>query len=475
MAAGHVVPLLALLWASSLAPASAWNCSAWAKAEQASTGGFCTDHDQGHVVPAGTLPVAFGEKTCSTGEAFFYGEDAGKTYVWCAASCASGCGTDMPQCKALYRRKCDGAAPPPPDTIGGLVLVPQGPRGAACLDGSPPGYWMDEASAASNASKWVIHAQGGGWCWNETECAERATGALGSSKGWTQVTSCYGKCDGILSKNSTENPDFSSWNRACALVCCRCHRPLLTHRCLREHADVWVGYCDGSSFSGRVSGLHHGLHYRGRPNLDAVLDSLIAKNQLDKASDVVFTGGSAGGLTTYLQVDHVKSRLPAVKTVKGLGDAGWFLDAPTWNGETVSRTEFTYAFNMWNSSTGVNDACVANNAAEAWRCIFAQYTYPHIATPTFVAEGGYDSCVSPPPCLLPLLLSSVSPLRYRVVIDTRLGSLLRWQLGNLLKLPCRDCSGGMCKSGGGCPKGTKANCCNNASYTTAFLVRASCY
>eukprot|EP01052_Picozoa_sp_SAG31_P077413 SAG31_NODE_36785_length_310_cov_0.857820_1_plen_54_part_01 len=30
--------------------------------------------------------------------------------------------------------------------------------------------------------------------------------------------------------------------------------------------DVWIGYCDGSSFSGRVEGLHKGLHYRGRPN-----------------------------------------------------------------------------------------------------------------------------------------------------------------------------------------------------------------
>lgn len=41
--------------------------------------------------------------------------------------------------------------------------------------------------------------------------------------------------------------------------------------------------------------------YRGRPNLDAVLDSLISKG-LGNAKNVVFTGGSAGGLTTYLQV-----------------------------------------------------------------------------------------------------------------------------------------------------------------------------
>jgi hypothetical protein len=156
----------------------------------------------------------------------------------------------------------------------------------------------------------------------------------------------------------------------------------------------------------------------------------------DMLCSVVFTGGSAGGLTTYLQIDHVRARLPRVKTVKGLGDAGWFLDALTWDGHTASRTEFTYAFHMWNSSAGVNDACIAAHPGQdAWRCIFAQYTFPHISTPTFIAEGGYDS----------------------------------WQLGNLLKLPCRDCSGGLCKMAGGCPAGTKANCCHNSSYTAAFL------
>ena len=89
---------------------------------------------------------------------------------------------------------------------------------------------------------------------------------------------------------------------------------------------------------------------------------------------------------------------------------------------------------MWNSSTGVNDACIAASVGQEWRCIFAQYTYPHIATPTFIAEGAYDS----------------------------------WQMGNILKMPCHDCSGGKCKSTG-CPAGTKANCCSNPDYTKAFL------
>eukprot|EP00040_Diaphanoeca_grandis_P028198 m.162258 g.162258 ORF g.162258 m.162258 type:complete len:518 (-) comp31270_c0_seq1:36-1589(-) len=403
------------------------NCTWKQDIVQPKNGSFCSDFDVGHAVPANTDPVGFGEATCATApssgsfnsqlpsRAFFYGMDKQTTYVWCSNTCDSGCATSVPQCEAVYKRQCVGPPPPPPPappgSIGGLVLVPQEPRGAACLDGTAPGYWM-EKGVGENATRWVLHAQGGGWCWNEAECLARSKSGLGSSKGWGESTTCYGECDGILSKNCTLNPDFCTWSH------------------------VFIGYCDGSSFSGRVEGLHQGLHYRGRPNLDAVLDSLIANQSLATSEAVVFTGGSAGGLTTYLQIDHVASRLPNVNAVKGLGDAGWFLDALTWNGANVSRTEFSYAYNMWNSSTGVNDACVAANAGdEGWRCIFAQYTYPHITTPTFVAEGAYDS----------------------------------WQMGNILKLPCHDCSGGKCSQNGGCPAGAVANCCNNASYTTSFL------
>eukprot|EP00729_Bicosta_minor_P000484 gene484-29709_t len=287
----------------------------------------------------------------------------------------------------------------PASSLTGLTLVPQQPRGAACLDGTAPGYWMEAGAAVgfytlkvvagvgtrTNVSALLVTSGG----------ASRAKGGLGSSKSWGASTSCYGSCDGILSKNCTENPDFCNYNH------------------------VFIGYCDGSSFSGRRDGAHDGLMYRGRPNLDAVLDSLISKG-LGNAKNVVFTGGSAGGLTTYLQVDHVRSRLPNVPTVKGLGDAGWFLDTLTWDGVNASRAEFAYAYNMWNSSTGVNDACItANGEGEEWKCIFAQYAY--------------DS----------------------------------WQMGNILKLPCHNCAAKCTASG--CPAGAVADCCGNTTYTEKFL------
>ena len=44
-----------------------------------------------------------------------------------------------------------------------------------------------------------------------------------------------------------------------------------------------------------------------------------------------------------------------------------------------------------NSTSGVNDACIAANAGSEWKCIFAEHTSPHIVTPIFPLQGEYDS------------------------------------------------------------------------------------
>lgn len=133
-----------------------------------STGSFCADHDGGHAYDAAkTNPITFGEAVCTTAptrqsfnaalpsRAFFYGSDDGNHFVWCSNTCASGCAASMPQCNATYVRHCDGPppttppAPPAPGVLGNLNLVDASPRGAACLDGSRPGYWIRKATSAS--------------------------------------------------------------------------------------------------------------------------------------------------------------------------------------------------------------------------------------------------------------------------------------------------------------------------------------
>ena len=54
-------------------------------------------------------------------------------------------------------------------------------HGAACLDGSAPGFYFRQGRG-DDAGKYVLWSHGGGWCRNEGECAGRAVTYEGSSR-----------------------------------------------------------------------------------------------------------------------------------------------------------------------------------------------------------------------------------------------------------------------------------------------------
>ena len=90
-----------------------------------------------------------------------------------------------------------------------------------CLDGSPPGYYM-RAGSGEGANKWILYLMGGGWCEGSEDCYKRSMTELGSTTKYPETTTL----EGLLSDNSTVNPDFYNWN------------------------IVYVIYCDGASFAG---------------------------------------------------------------------------------------------------------------------------------------------------------------------------------------------------------------------------------
>ena len=75
-----------------------------------------------------------------------------------------------------------------------------------------------------NINNWIIHLEGGGWCYSEDDCLQRSRTNLGSSTYWSS-TAVYG---GFLSDSPLANPDFYNWNM------------------------VFVKYCDGASFTGNL-------------------------------------------------------------------------------------------------------------------------------------------------------------------------------------------------------------------------------
>lgn len=67
-----------------------------------------------------------------------------------------------------------------------------------------------------------------------------------------------------------------------------------------------VADCDGASFSGDKTepyvhaATNQTLYFRGKRVLDAMLDTLLTEHSLNTAEEVLLSGGSAGGLSTYL-------------------------------------------------------------------------------------------------------------------------------------------------------------------------------
>ena len=162
---------------------------------------------------------------------------------------------------------------------------------AVCLDGSPATYYL---SKGSNATKFLFHLQGGGWCQTITECLTRSKTALGTSIHYPafmdlrtvdQPPAPAGHVQtghDAFDRDEAVNPLFHDWT------------------------FVYMPYCDGNSFAGdNVSDGIHPLHFRGKRIREEVLASLRDTAGLEGATDVVVTGCSAGGAATFLHTQLI--------------------------------------------------------------------------------------------------------------------------------------------------------------------------
>lgn len=85
------------------------------------------------------------------------------------------------------------------------------------------------------------------------------------------------------------------------------------------------------------------------------------------------TGGSAGGLATFLWADFVKSKA-STQNVYAVPDAGIFLDSPHFTtNQYAYRNQFANLFQLSNLQTDPpTPDCVKANPKETYRCMFAE-------------------------------------------------------------------------------------------------------
>jgi hypothetical protein len=127
--------------------------------------------------------------------------------------------------------------------------------------------------------------------------------------------------------------------------------------------------------------------------LIAVFNYLL-ENGMNQATEVIYTGGSAGGFTVFNSIDLIASMMPPGAKLVGSADAGFFLDLPLWNnpGKYNFRDEFIAADAFWNSTgaKSLNAGCMAAYPSNEYMCFFSFFSSPYIKTPWNVVMSAYD-------------------------------------------------------------------------------------
>ena len=266
---------------------------------------------------------------------------------------------------------CAGGPPPPAVAELALLTEAAASSGAVFLDGSPAARYISRG----DPSRWLIYQQGGGWCSSWQECEARANTSLGSSKGYNATSTAVMLEQGYLSNDPRTNPLFAGFTK------------------------VYIPYGDGASQLGDVAApitVTPGappIFFRGARVLRAMIEFLKAEG-LGGATEVVISGCSAGGLSTYAHADTWAAALPGARVV-AMPDSGFFLnyEAGSVPANETFPARMRWTFDNANVSGGglLPPACTAAHPGAEWLCMFAENLAPTLRTPTFALQSVHDT------------------------------------------------------------------------------------
>eukprot|EP01084_Bolivina_argentea_P259617 438108_1 len=221
-----------------------------------------------------------------------------------------------------------------------LTLLPKGTKGGQCLDGSPAGFYYT-APPSGSSNLWIIQLQGGGACHDETSCTSRANSSLGSSNYWAQAM----KGSGAMSNDPILNPDFYSGHKIHCPYC---------------NGDVWSGQRTEPSTDPNT----WGFYFSGHLVLERIMQYLANNLNVLDAQYVLLTGGSAGGMGTFGNIDWLSSQFKQKGTyknvtIKAAPIAGWFFPGNTTdqiNNPMMPPNDYPHWTQHENGGEGHNDS-----------------------------------------------------------------------------------------------------------------------
>ena len=258
-----------------------------------------------------------------------------------------------------------------------------------CMDGTSSGYYWAQASGTiastpsakpmqhpNPSSVWILHLEGGGWCWSPESCQQRCgtpaspktSSSLCSSTTWpTQVS-----LNGVFNAN---DPTLQSANK------------------------IFVKYCTSDGHMGNTTA--HGWRFRGASVIQKVLTELVEIHGLgsganNRTDTLLFGGASAGGRGAMVHLDYVR-QMVGTKAAKNILVRG-FLDSPLWMDLPSINPKFP-GFNVTTAGvfhlanvSHTDEKCIQqySKTNEGWKCLMGQYRMPFVRTPYIISASQND-------------------------------------------------------------------------------------
>ena len=217
---------------------------------------------------------------------------------------------------------------------------------ALCNDGTPAAYVVRQGAGAA-ANRWILSLQGGGVCYDQASCAQRAADSpnLVSSAPYRSNPGPGFGLQGLLDSAPDNNPDFYDATMVEVLYC---------------SSDEWSGAKSGAStFDSQNPAT---WNFQGHAILNAVIADLKASHNLSAATNIMLTGQSAGGVGVFLNVNSVAKLIPADARFLAFSDAGFGNVADTFNSNgtppnyttpnsvAAELAQFSQALLLWNGT-----------------------------------------------------------------------------------------------------------------------------
>ena len=260
------------------------------------------------------------------------------------------------------------------------VIELENSTGAKSLDGSNFKFYFTPGQE-EGIDKFFIYWQGGAFCASDGEpflksCYEKLGTMFGSSDDqfWGANGTLFNETTpwGSFSSMKEYNPLFWNWNKV---------------RLLPMDGSNYQGYLEEPLQYNNTN-----LWFRGFNNTMSTLEYMRTKHNLFNASEIILSGGSAGGVAAMVWSSYLKDYFPPNIKIKMILDGSMFLDAYSEMSHCYLYRYFiqTLVFYMKLNSSELYKNCPYRET-DIWKCLIVEYIFEDVNYPVFISNCQTDT------------------------------------------------------------------------------------